>query len=59
MKWTESTVITGMTVIAAMCSAGAITRDQKEALLEDLLDEAGWTRTELQEMNRRREARNN
>ena len=58
-KWSEEVLVAGIKIITAMCSAGVLTWDAKEKLLEDLLDKSGWTRAELKDLNRRREARNN
>jgi hypothetical protein len=59
MKWSEQALIKGIMTITAMCSAGMLTWDEKESLLDVLLEDAGWTRAELQDLNRRRQAVNN
>ena len=59
MKWTEEQLTKAMIPIAAMCATGQITWDQKEKALTDILKLSGWTRGELQELNRRKNAHNN
>lgn len=58
-KWSEEKLTTYLSNIAMLCAAGLLSWDQKEAALEDSLKIAGWSREELRELNRRREAENN
>ena len=57
MRWTEERFVNSLKAIANLCAAGLL--DSKEAALEDVLDASGWTRNELKDLNRRREAKNN
>lgn len=59
VKWTEPMLTTGLAIVANQCASGLLTWEEKEQALDALLKEAGWTKQELQDLNRRIETENN